>query len=152
MNQHRNQRVGVADLAPSPFGPTSRLADAVLALVIVELTTATAYIHLHLGGLLYTLNGLGYLGLAAAYGGTAAIPILQRFGWLTRIGLASYAALTIGAYLAVGPYFDLGWITKGIELAIVGLLFVDLTSAYGGPGGLWRAAVGGLRPSRAEEK
>jgi hypothetical protein len=152
MNQHRNQRVVVANMAPGPFGAASRLADAVLTLVTVELTIATAYIHLHLGGTLYTLNGLGYLGLAAAYVATAAVPILQRFGWLARIGLAGYAAFTIGAYLAIGPYFDLGWITKGIELAIVGLLFVDLTGAYGGLRELWRAAIGGLRPSRAGEE
>ena len=148
MNQHRNQRVGVAVMAPRPFGAANRLADAVLTLVIVELTIATAYVHLRLGGTLYTLNALGYLGLAVAYVATAAVPILHSFGWLARIGLAGYAAFTIGAYLAVGPYFDLGWITKGIELAIVGLVFVDLTSAYGGLGGLWRAAIGGLRPPR----
>jgi hypothetical protein len=125
MDRDRTQRGGLAEVAPGEFGGSSRLAEGVLALVIVELTTATAYIHLHLGGLLYTLNGLGYLGLAAAYVATTAIPILQRFGWLARLGLAGYASLTIGAYLAVGPYFDLGWITKGIEIAIVGLVFVD---------------------------
>jgi hypothetical protein len=148
MNQHRDQRVGLTDVARSPFGASNRLADSVLTLVIVELTIATAYIHLRLGAVLYTLNGLGYLGLATAYVAAAAIPILRPFGWLARIGLAAYAALTIGAYLAVGPYFDLGWITKGIELAIVGLVFVDLVSTHGGLGGLWRAAIGFLRPSR----
>jgi hypothetical protein len=152
MNQHRNQRVGVANVAPSPFGAASRLADTVLTLVIVELTIATAYVHLGLGGTLYTLNGLGYLGLAVAYVATAAVPILQGFGWLARISLAGYTAFTIGAYLAVGPYFELGWITKGIELAIMGLLFVDLSSAYGGLRGLWRAAIGDFRPSRAAEE
>jgi len=151
MNRNRTQRVGRAAVASGEFGGSSRLAESVLALVIVELTTATAYIHLHLGGLLYTLNGLGYLGLAAAYVATAAIPILQRFGGLARIGLAAYASLTIGAYLAVGPYFDLGWITKGVELAIVGLVFVDCFNTYGGMGGLWRAAVASLRPSRDGE-
>src|SRR5438094_3692960 len=137
MNQHRTQRVGLADVARNPYGESNPLADAVLTLVIVELTLATAYIHLSLGGLLFTLNAVGYLGLAAAYVATAAIPILRRFGWLPRIGLAGYAVLTIGAYLVVGPYFDLGWITKGIEVAIAGLVIVELLSAYGDLGGLW---------------
>jgi hypothetical protein len=149
MNEHRNQRGGLAAVAPGQLG-ANRLADGVLALVIVELTAATAVIHLRLGGLLYTLNGVGYLTLAAAYVATAAIPMLQRFGWLARIGLAGYAALTIAAYLAVGAYFDLGWITKGIEFAIVGLVFVDIFSVYHGLGGLWRAAVRSLR-SRVRE-
>jgi hypothetical protein len=124
-------------LAWSRFGASHRLADAVLTLVIVELTMATAYIHLSLRGQLYTLNALGYLGLAVAYVATSAVPILQRFGWLARVSLFMYATLTLGAYLVVGPYFDLGWITKGIELAIVGLLFVDLLS-----GSLYAPRVG----------
>ena len=151
MNQHRTQRVGLADVARSPSGASNRLAGAVLTLVIVELTMATAYIHLSLGGLLFTLNAVGYLGLAAAYVATAAVPILRRFGWLPRIGLAGYAVLTIGAYVIVGPYFDLGWITKGIEVAIAGLVIVDLLSAFGDLGGLWRAAIGSLRPPRVGE-
>ena len=148
MNQHLTERVGLADVARSAYGESNRLAGALLTLVIVELTMATAYIHLSLGGLLFTLNAVGYLGLAAAYVASAAVPIFRRFGWLTRIGLAGYTALTIGAYLALGPYFDLGWITKGIEVAIIGLVFVELLSAYGDLGGLWRAAVGSLRLSR----
>ena len=35
-----------------------------LTAVSSALTRATAYIHLGLGGLLFTLNGLGYIGLA----------------------------------------------------------------------------------------
>jgi hypothetical protein len=138
-------------MAQRPFGSSNRLAGTVLTLVIVELTLASAYIHLSLGGLLFTLNALGYLALAAAYLGTAAVPMLQRFGWLPQLGLAGYAVVTIGAYLFIGPYFDLGWITKGIEVAIVGLVTVDLLSAYGDLGGLWRAAIGSLRLSRVGE-
>jgi hypothetical protein len=47
--------------------------------------------------------------------------------------------------------FDLGWITKGIEVAIAGLVIVDLLSAYGDLGGLWRAAIGSLRLSPVGE-
>lgn len=119
-----------------------RLAGIVQMLVIVELTVATASIHLSLGGQIFTLNGMGYLGLAAAYVATATLGSLQRFNWLSQIGLAGYSALTIGAYLITGPYFELGWITKAIELAIIGLVVVDLLRASDGSGGLWRSVAG----------
>ena len=128
---------------PNPR-PTGGLASLVLTLVIIELTVATAYIHLTLGGQLFTLNGLGYLALAAAYavGAALPIPIVQRFGWLPRLGLAGYTLLTIAAYLVMGPYLAPGWIAKGIEVAIVGLLVVDLLVVYGSPRGLWHAVQG----------
>jgi hypothetical protein len=112
-----------------------RPAGAVLIAVIIELTAATAYVHFSLGGALFLLNALGYtaLGLAYAVSAFAPIPIIQRFSWLPRIGLAGFSLLTIAAYLAIGPYFPLGWITKGIEVAIVGLVMVDLLSLNGGP-------------------
>jgi hypothetical protein len=129
---------------PSPSA--GDLAGIVLTLVIIELTAATAYIHLSLGGLLFTLNGLGYVVVLAAYllGVTAPLAIVQRFSWLPRLGLAAYALVTIGAYLAIGPYFTLGWITKAIEVAIIGLLVADLLIAYGGLRGLREAVLGSL--------
>lgn len=104
------------------------LPTGLLTLVIVELTLATAWIHLTLGGPLFTLNGLGYIALAVAYVASAVLPVplIRRFSWLPRVGLAGYALVTIVAYLVIGPYFDLGWIAKGIELAIIGLVAVDL--------------------------
>lgn len=117
---------GTPTLRPGPS--VSGLASGLMLFVILELTVATAYIHLSLGSLIFTLNGLGYLGLAAAYLASAVLPVplVRRFSWLPRIGLAGYALVTIGAYLVIGPYFALGWIAKGIELAIVGLVAVDL--------------------------
>jgi hypothetical protein len=96
--------------------------------VILELTAATAIIHLTLGGTLFLLNGAGYLALGAAYLVAAAVPIptVRRFGWLPRAGLAAFASVTIVAYLVIGPWFTLGWVTKGIEVAIVLLVMVDL--------------------------
>ena len=114
-------------------------ARGLLIGVIVELTAATATIHLNLGGTLFTLNGLGYIGLGAAYAiaDLVPIPIIRRLSWLPAIGLAGYALITIGAYLVIGPYFLLGWITKGIELAIIGLVLLDLTGTYGGGERQW---------------
>jgi hypothetical protein len=126
--------------------PSNRLSGALLTLVIVELTLATGYIHLTLGGQLFTLNGFGYLALAAVYllGAASSIPIVRRFSWLPRIALAGYAVVTIGAYVVTGSYFALGWITKGVEVAIVGLVAVDLLQTYGGPDGLRTALVRSL--------
>ncbi|HET9416273.1 MAG TPA: hypothetical protein VFP30_01910 [Candidatus Limnocylindria bacterium] len=96
--------------------------------VILELTLATAIIHFTLGGTLFLLNALGYLALGAAYLAAASLsmPGIRRFGWLPRVGLAAFATVTIVAYLVVGPYFTLGWVTKGIEIAIVMLVIADL--------------------------
>jgi hypothetical protein len=136
----------------APPGPTqigSGLVRLVLALVILELTAATARIHLDLGGQLFTLNGFGYVALGGAYaiGALVPIPMVQRAAWLPRVGLALYALATIVAYLVIGPYFALGWITKGIELAIVGLLIADLILVYGDPRDIW-GSVAGARGSR----
>ena len=73
-------------------------------------------------------------------------PSSDRFAWLPRVGLAGYAATTIVGYLVMGPYFSLGWVAKGIEVALIALLAADLVRLYGSPAGLVRAAVGSLRP------
>ncbi|MGZ8481436.1 MAG: hypothetical protein ACXWWL_02920 [Candidatus Limnocylindria bacterium] len=121
----------------------SRTAGALLTAAIVGLTLATAYIHLTLGGLLFTLNGLGYLGLAALIVIGAAVPValVQRFSWFPRLALIGYAGLTIAGYLVMGPYFSLGFIAKGIELALIALLVVDVIRVYGSPVGLVRTAL-----------
>lgn len=113
---------------------------------IVALTLATAYIHVTLGGLLFTLNAVGYLVLAAAVALTAAAshPAARRFRWLPRVMLAGYAGVTMLGYLVLGPYFLLGWVTKGVELVLVCLVAVDLLITYRGPTGLLRTAVSSL--------
>jgi hypothetical protein len=118
-----------------------------LIIAIVDLTLVTAYIHLTLGGVLFTLNALGYAALAAAVVATAVPhPLARRFAWLPRIGLAGYTAVTIVAYLVIGPYFTLGWVAKAVEVALLVLLTADLVRLYGSPAGLGRAALGSLRP------
>lgn len=139
MNQIRTQGIGSNVSRPGSTG-ARRWAGAVLLLVILELTLATAYIHVGLGGPLFTLNAIGYLALATALSASAAVPFLRPHGWLPRIGLAGYTLVTISAYLIIGPYFALGWIAKAIEVAIVGLILVDLLGTYRDLRGLWRAA------------
>jgi len=126
----------------------SRTAGVVLTAAIVGLTAATAYIHLSLGGVLFTLNGLGYVGLAAliVIGAAAPFPLVERFSWFPRVALMGYTALTIAGYLIVGPYFSLGWIAKGIEVALIAVLVVDIFRVYGSPMGLVRSALDSVAP------
>lgn len=118
-----------------------------LTIAIVELTLTSAYIHLSLGGLLFTLNAVGYAGLALAMIVIAVVshPLVRRFDWLPRLGLAGYTLTTIVGYLAIGPYFDLGWVAKAVEVAILTLLMVDVQRAYGSLAGLIRAALASVR-------
>lgn len=122
---------------------TSRTAGAVLTIGIVALTAATASIHLTLGGLLFLLNGLGYAGLIVLIVLAAAAPhrLIARFDWFPRVALIGYTATTIGGYLVIGPYFALGWITKGIEVTLIALVVVDVYRVYGSPQKLVRRAV-----------
>ena len=150
MERPRTEEVRSRAPSPGPTEPVDRLIRVVLALVIIQLTVTTASIHLGLGGQLFMLNGLGYLALGVAYGVGALVPlpIVQRFAWLPRFGLAGYTLLTIGAYLVIGPYFTLGWVTKGIETALVGLLLADLIAVYGSPHGVWQAVLGSPAAAR----
>ena len=115
---------------------------------VVSLALATAYIHLTLGGLLFTLNGLGYVGLAGliVIGAAAPFAVAERFSWFPRLALIGYAAITIAGYLVMGPYFSLGFIAKGIEVALIVLLVVDVVRVYGSPFGLVRAALASVAP------
>ncbi len=121
----------------------SRTAGAMLTAAIVALTAATAYIHLGLGGLLFTLNGLGYIGLAGliVIGAAAPFELVERFSWFPRVALIGYAAMTITGYLIMGPYFLLGFIAKGIEVTIIALVAVDVVRVWGSPMAMIRAAL-----------
>jgi len=126
----------------------TRAAGFVVTAAIVGLTLATANIHLGLGGLLFTLNALGYAGLAGliVIGAAAPMPIVQRFSWFPRVALIGYTAMTIAGYLVMGPYFTLGFIAKGIEVALIAVLVVDVIRVYGSPMGLVRSALESVTP------
>ena len=113
-----------------------------LTIGIVALALTTGYIHLGLGGLLFTLNALGYAGLAALYviASMAPHPMVARFSWFPRVALAGYAALTIVAWAIQGPYFGLAYFAKGVELTLIGLIVMDVIRVYGSPMAMIRAA------------
>jgi len=72
---------------------------------------------------LFTLNGLGYLALLAAY--FLPIPILRNNHGLIRWIFIGYAALTILAWIPAGSRGLLGYGTKLVELLLIVLLYLD---------------------------
>ncbi|MFN2135147.1 MAG: hypothetical protein ACK2UK_04280 [Candidatus Promineifilaceae bacterium] len=95
---------------------------------IIILTVITAIVHFSLGGLLFTLNGLGYLALLAAY--FLPVDLLQRYHRWIRWLFAGYLLLTIVLYFVFnsdGSWLtnSLGLFTKAIELILLVLLAVD---------------------------
>ncbi|HET9085652.1 MAG TPA: hypothetical protein VFN41_14745 [Candidatus Limnocylindrales bacterium] len=118
-------------MAALTFPPRSiRPALAILRLEIVALTLATAWIHASLGSTLFLLNAVGYVVLAAAL----VVPgPVARLRWLVRYALIGFAATTIIAWFAFGARFDLAYLSKAIELALIGLLLVESWVVDGGP-------------------
>jgi hypothetical protein len=126
-----------ATSAGRPFTAT----DAVIRVAIVALTLATAYIHSTLGGLLFSLNAAGYLVAAAAM--VAPLAIASRFRWVIRVGLMGYAATTIIGWAIQGPYYTTAYVAKGIEVALIALLVIDLIRFEGNPVALVRRELRG---------
>jgi hypothetical protein len=110
-----------------PGSPTAIL----VRLAIVTLTIATGWIHLTLGGLLFTLNGAGYLVAAVAM--VLPLALAMRFRWLIRIGLVGYALAAIVGWYLMGPRYDLAYIAKAIEVALIALLLLEIRSFDGNP-------------------
>jgi len=75
-------------------------------ILIILLTLVAAAVHFKFfiddpsGGLIYGLNGLGYLGLLGLV--YLPFPFLAKLHRLARWLLASYAAITIVAYIVYG--------------------------------------------------
>jgi plastocyanin len=108
-----------------------RPSDLILRTAIVGLTLSTAYIHFTLGGLLFTLNSIGYLLGAAAM--IAPLAIASRFRWAVRIALAGYAATTITGWAVQGPFYSTAYLVKAIEVTLIALLAIDFVRFDGNP-------------------
>jgi hypothetical protein len=63
------------------------------------------------------LNSVGYLGLAALVVGSAVF--YRRVLPLVLVALAAYAAATIVGWMIMGPYFDIAYVAKGIEIVLI---------------------------------
>ncbi len=100
-----------------------RSAVIVLRIVVVALTLTTALIHAQLGGLMFTLNALGYLGLAAAM----ILPgPFARIRWLARLALVALAIATIVGWLLIGARFPLAYLDKAVEVVLVVFLTFEV--------------------------
>ncbi len=107
----------------------------VMRAMIIGLTLATAAIHATLGGTLFLMNALGYTVLAIAL----VLPgPVARIRWLTRWALIGFTAVTIGGWLMFGARFDLAYLDKGIEVALIGLLLLESWIVDAGPLGAVR--------------
>ena len=121
---------------------TFRASDVVIRAAIVGLALATGYIHLTLGGLLFTLNAIGYFVAAAAM--VVPLALAVRFRWFIRLGLIGYAATTIVAWAIQGPYFETAYIAKAIEVALIALLAIDFARMDGNPIAVVKRELGAL--------
>ena len=110
--------------------PTSP-AGLLIRAAIVGLTLATGWIHLTLGGLLFTLNGLGYVVAAAAMVVPLALAI--RFRWFIRVGHIGYALAAIVGWYLTGPRYDVAYLAKAIEVGLIALLAVEMRAYDGNP-------------------
>ena len=101
-----------------------RSLDLMMLTATVLLTVTTGYIHFWVGGTMLLLNAAGYFTLAALIVGSAmlfrqALPLLL-------VALAGYAAVTILAWLAIGPYFDIAYLAKAVEIALIATVGIFL--------------------------
>ena len=110
--------------------PTST-AGLFLRTAIVGLTIATGWIHLTLGGTLFTLNGIGYLVAAVAM--VAPIGLAIRFRWFIRLGLIAYALAAIVGWYVMGPRYDVAYLAKAIEVGLIVLLSIEVRAYDGSP-------------------
>ena len=109
----------------------ARGTGLVLSAVIVELSLTTAYIHLSLGGVLFTLNAIGYVVGAVAL--VVPIALVARNRWLVRIALAGYAATSIAAWAVAPTLYSTAYLAKAIELSLVTVLAIDFVRHDGNP-------------------
>ena len=98
---------------------------------IILCALATAYLHLTLyPDIMFTLNGLGYLGLLGAY--LLPIAFFQQKHNLVWWALVGYTALTIILWVVMGekdfnasPTAPIGYYAKAAEVLLLVFLWAD---------------------------
>lgn len=107
------------------------MSQSLLKRTIIILGIATALIHLYLNVRLgkldipFTLNGLGYLTLTAAFAGL--LPMLAGREKLLHYVYMAFTVVTIVGWLVLGNRSDvLGIIDKVIEFILLGALWLHL--------------------------
>jgi hypothetical protein len=64
-----------------------------------------------------------------------------RLRWLIRYALIGFTAVTIVGWFMFGARFDLAYLDKGIEVALIGLVLIESWVVDGGPFAVARRAV-----------
>ena len=107
---------------------SDRPALGAASALVIALALMAAAIHFYLVpdefnkgatgyGTLFILTGVGYLAaLALMY---LPIPVLAPFRSLGKVLMVGIAVAAIIAYISLGYFDTLGWVTKGIEAALV---------------------------------
>lgn len=105
-----------------------------LAAAIALLALGTAITHLYLGfqltsfggwqlGVIFLLNGIGYIGLTALL--YLPVRALDPYRGVIRYALMAFAALTILLWIPFGTKSGLGYFNKLNELLLIALLFFE---------------------------
>ena len=111
-------------MTTSSAAPPLRATDILVRATIVALALGTAYIHSTLGGVLFTLNAIGYVVLALAM--VIPLGIAGRFRSLVRVALIGYAAATIIGWAIDGPFYSTAYVAKAVEVALIVVVAIDL--------------------------
>jgi hypothetical protein len=128
----------------------------ILRIAIVILALADGVLHLALDVVLFKgrlfqttlselflLNSIGAVVLVVVF--LLSLRWLTRWHWVADVVLIGYALAAVVAWLYSGSPnpFELGYISKAVEIGLVGALLVDLWSA--GPRPAWWAERAGAR-------
>ena len=123
---------------------SDRPALGAASALVIALALMAAAIHFYLVpdefnkgatgyGTLFILTGVGYLAaLALMY---LPIPVLAPFRSLGKVLMVGIAVAAIIAYISLGYFDTLGWVTKGIEAALVLAVGADTVLAGKSTGG-----------------
>lgn len=103
--------------------------------IIILAALATAFLHITLWpDIMFTLNGIGYLGLLAAY--FLPIPFFQERRRLVWWALAGYTLLTIVLWVIMGDKnfvpgtsSAIGYYAKAAEVLLLVFLWLDRPAA-----------------------
>jgi hypothetical protein len=115
----------------SPTPVTKTRADVVLRVTVAALAVANGWIHSQLGGLMFTLNAVGFVVLAVAL--VAPVWPAPQLRFLTRLAVAGYAGATAFGWLLFGARYDMGYLSFALDIAIMTLVAVDSLIADGSP-------------------
>jgi hypothetical protein len=131
---------------PSDRFDRNPVASIALRLTAAGLALATAWIHLGLGGLMFTANAGGFAILAVALVVPGALA--DQYRWAPRMAMIGFSAATIVGWVLFGARYDTGYLATGIEVAIVAIVAIDMLIAYGSPASLARRIVADLAAAR----